>query len=114
LVDGERKVHDILSKRTIQEMTDHTYAKGPLGWRSVSDNGNWYRTGSMAGTSAMIKKQPDGITWVFISNTSCWKGSGLSVDIDRLMNRIIPNIKEWPDRDLFQYYPIQSLQFAHN
>jgi len=111
-IDGERKVRDILSKKTIQEMTDHTYAKGPLGWRSVSDNGNWYRTGSMAGTSAMVKKQRDGITWVFISNSSCWKGSGLSVDIERLMNRIIPGIKEWPDRDLFQYYPIQSLQLA--
>jgi CubicO group peptidase (beta-lactamase class C family) len=111
-IDGERHVHDILSKRTIGEMTDHTYAKGPLGWRSVSDSGNWYRTGSMAGTSAMIKKQPDGVTWVFISNSSCWKGSGLSVDIERLMNRIIPNIKEWPDRDLFRYYPIQSLQLA--
>lgn len=111
-IDGKPKVRDILSKRSIGEMTDHTYTKGPLGWRSVTDNGNWYRTGSMAGTSAMIKKQPDGVSWVFISNSSCWKGSGLSVDIERLMNRIIPNIKEWPDRDLFQYYPIQSLPLA--
>ncbi len=113
-IDGERHVRDILSKRAIQEMTDHTYAKGPLGWKSVSETGNWYRTGNMAGTSAMIKKQPDGITWVFISNSSCWKGSGLSVDIERLMNRVIPNIKEWPDQDLFRYYPIQSLPLAHN
>jgi CubicO group peptidase (beta-lactamase class C family) len=111
-IDGEKKVHDILSKKSVQEMTDHTYAKGPLGWRSVNDKGDWYRTGNMAGTSAMIKRQPDGVSWVFISNTSCWKGSGLSVDIERLMNRIIPNIKEWPDRDLFQYYPIQSLPLA--
>jgi hypothetical protein len=66
----------------------------------------------MAGTSAMIKKQSDGISWVFISNSSCWKGSGLSVDIERLMNKIIPGIREWPDRNLFQYYPIQSLQLA--
>lgn len=112
-IDGEPEIRDILSRRSIREMTDQTYAKGPLGWRSVSHNGNWYRTGSMAGTSAMIKRQPDGISWVFISNSSCWKGSGLSVDIERLMNRIIPNIKEWPDRDLFKYYPIQSLQLAH-
>jgi CubicO group peptidase (beta-lactamase class C family) len=111
-IDGEKKVHDILSKRSVQEMTNHIYAKGPLGWRSVNDKGDWYRTGSMAGTSAMIKRQPDGVSWVFISNTSCWKGSGLSVDIERLMNRIIPNIKGWPDRDLFQYYPIQSLPLA--
>jgi len=111
-IDGEREVRDILGKRSIEEMTDHTYAKGPLGWRSVTDSGNWYRTGSMAGTSAMIKKQSDGISWVFISNSSCWKGSGLSVDIERLMNKIIPGIREWPDRDLFQYYPIQSLQLA--
>lgn len=113
-IDGERHVHDILSKRTVQEMTERTYARGPLGWKSVSETGNWYRTGNMAGTSAMIKKQADGITWVFISNSSCWKGAGLSVDIERLMNRVIPMIKTWPDRDLFEYYPIQSLQMAHN
>jgi CubicO group peptidase (beta-lactamase class C family) len=113
-IDGERHVRDILSKRTIQEMTDHTYTKGPLGWKSVSETGNWYRTGNMAGTSAMIKRQPDGITWIFISNSSCWKGSGLSVDIERLMNRVIPTIKDWPDRDLFRYEPIQSLPLAHH
>lgn len=111
-IDGEKNVHDILSRRTIHEMTDNTYAKGPLGWRSVTKNGTWYRTGSMAGTSAMIKKQPDGISWVFISNTSCWKGSHLSTDVERLMNRIIPGIRQWPDRDLFSYYPIQSLPVA--
>ncbi|MEL7586344.1 MAG: serine hydrolase domain-containing protein [Prolixibacteraceae bacterium] len=113
-IDGERKVRDILSRHSIQEMTDNTYAKGPLGWRSVSDAGNWYRTGSMAGTSAMIKRQADGISWVFISNSSCWKGSGLSGDIERLMNKILAGAKEWPERDLFQYYPIQSLKLAKN
>jgi CubicO group peptidase (beta-lactamase class C family) len=112
LIDGGKHVHDILSRNSIREMTDHTFAKGPLGWKSVNDNGNWYRTGSMAGTSAMIKKQPDGITWIFISNSSSWKGSGLSTDIERLMNKIIPNIRKWPDRDLFQYYPLESLPLA--
>ncbi len=108
-IDGGQEVRDILSRRSIREMTDDTYANGPLGWRSVARNGNWYRTGSMAGTSAMIKRQADGIGWVFISNSSCWKGSGLSVDIERLMSRIIPNIKHWPDRDLFLYNPVRLL-----
>jgi len=33
----------------------------------------------------------------------------LSVDIERLMSRIIPNIKHWPDRDLFLYNPVRLL-----
>ena len=109
LIDGQSKVRDILSGKSISEMTDNTYAKGPLGWKTTSDNGDWYRTGNMAGTSAMVKRQKDGLTWIFISNTSNWKGSMLSHDINQLMQTITSRVKHWPDRDLFQYYPIDSL-----
>ncbi len=113
LIDGESGVKDILSRRSIREMTNHTYAKGPLGWKNTSDNGDWYRTGSMAGTSAMIKRQRDGITWVFLSNTSSWKGYKLSADINRIMTKITNNVKNWTDTDLFKYYPIDSLSVAN-
>jgi len=112
LIDGESGVKDILSRKSIREMTNNTYAKGPLGWKSISHNGDWYRTGSMAGTSAMLKKQHDGLSWIFISNSSSWKGSRLPGDINRLMSKITSRVKEWPDRDLFKYYPIQSLPLA--
>ncbi len=114
LIDGHPGVKDILSKKSIREMTDNTYAKGPLGWKATLDNGDWYRTGSMAGTSAMIKKQHDGYTWIFISNSSSWKGSKLPTDINRLMTKLLSRVKKWPERDLFDYYPIDSLPLAYN
>ena len=112
LIDGESGTHDILSRRSVREMTDHTYAKGPLGWKSTFANGDWYRTGSMAGTSAMIKKQRDGLTWVFLSNTSTWKGYKLAADINRMMTRMTSRVKNWTGTDLFKYYPIDSLSVA--
>ncbi|WP_423127651.1 serine hydrolase domain-containing protein [Gaoshiqia sp. Z1-71] len=114
LIDGQSAIADILTEKSILEMTDNTYAKGPLGWKTTLSNGNWWRTGSMAGTSAMLKKQPDGITWVFLANSSSWKGSMLPAEIDRLMHKITSLVKEWPERDLFNYYPIHSLPLAYN
>ncbi|WP_372772330.1 serine hydrolase domain-containing protein [Mangrovibacterium sp.] len=109
-IDGKTGVQDILSSSSILEMTDNTYAKGPLGWKTTSNYGSWIRTGSMAGTSAMIKRTEDGLTWVFISNTSSWKGSLLANDINSLMHKICSRVKDWPEQDLFNYYPIQNLQ----
>lgn len=109
LVDGKSEVADILSDASIAEMVDNTYAKGPLGWKSTYGNGSWVRTGSMAGTSAMIKRMDNGLTWIFISNTSSWKGSLLSSDINSLMFKICSRVKEWPEVDLFHYYPIHNL-----
>ena len=111
-IDGQPGVKDILKASSIAEMTDNTYAKGPLGWKTSFNNGTWIRTGSMAGTSAMIKRMDDGLTWVFISNTSSWKGSLLANDINSLMYKICYKVKEWPDQDLFNYYPIHTLPLA--
>ncbi|MGQ8335369.1 serine hydrolase domain-containing protein [Sunxiuqinia sp. A32] len=112
LVDGHPFVRDILSDASIETMTDNTYAKGPLGWRFASGTGIWTRTGSMAGTSAMIKRQNDGLTWIFLSNTSSWKGSKFTTDINYFMNQITSRVSQWPDVDLFNYYPIESLEIA--
>ncbi|MCW0482135.1 serine hydrolase domain-containing protein [Gaoshiqia sediminis] len=112
LIDGQPGVEDILSEKSIREMTDNTYAKGPLGWKTALDNGDWYRTGSMAGTSAMLKRQQNGLTWIFISNSSSWKGSLLPAEINRLMNKVTSRVKHWPERDLFLHYPIDSLPLA--
>lgn len=111
-IDGQPGVPDILKASSVTEMTDNTYAHGPLGWKTTFNNGSWIRTGSMAGTSAMIKRTSDGLTWVFISNTSSWKGSLLSSDINQLMHKICLKVKDWPEQDLFNYYPIHTLEIT--
>jgi CubicO group peptidase (beta-lactamase class C family) len=112
LIDGHPEVQDIISTQSISEMTDNAYAKGPLGWRSTALPGNWSRTGSMSGSVAMLNRQSNGISWVFLSNTSSWKGSKFPHEINLLMQKVIAHVKEWPQQDLFNYYPIENLHLA--
>ncbi len=113
LIDGNPYVQDILSPSSLEQMQDNTYAKGPLGWRFATST-TCSRTGSMAGTAAMLKRNSNGLTWIFISNTSSWKGPYFSKDIRIFMDRITRRVKEWPNVNLFNYYPIDSLQLAIN
>ena len=78
-VDGLFGIPDLLTLGSIDLMTryidEDTF---PLGWLSVTQNGEWRRTGSFAGTNALIKCYPDGQCWILIFNTSTWKGSSLA------------------------------------
>ena len=49
----------------------------------------------------MLKRQHDGYTWVFVSNTSSWAGSRFPKKISAMMKQALAKSKEWPDRDLF-------------
>lgn len=81
-IDGLPHVKDILSKKSIEFMTreqaDHQYS---IGWNyTPKSNKPWIRTGSLAGTSAIVLKYPDNQCWILITNTSTWKGHGFSND----------------------------------
>jgi CubicO group peptidase (beta-lactamase class C family) len=106
VVDGDDRMKDILSKQSIAEMT-HVDEKGldPLGWRSTNENGEWWRTGTLPGSSALIKREPNGISWVMITNTSNYKGPHLAIEMDRVMSATLKKINKWPDYDLFDFFP---------
>ena len=74
-IDGRAQMPDIISKESVDEMTrcfdDRTYS---LGWIDTKANGEWTRTGTFSGTSALIKYYPDGECWILVTNTSTWKG----------------------------------------
>lgn len=110
LIDGFDDVPDILSKESIQIMTEGLGSGNPLGWRDTYGS-YWTRTGSFAGTAAVIHRKPDGTQWVFISNTSNWQGPKFSDDIKRLMRRIDSRVKSWPNQDLFNYYNPEELSY---
>ena len=112
LIDGNPGVRDILSADAIREMANDDYAKGPLGWMVTYSNGNWCRTGSMAGTSVMLKRQANGYSWVFLINSSSWHGYHFTDEINRYMDRLMQKISDWPQKNLFHYYPIDSLKYA--
>ena len=77
-IDGKPEVEDIISPESIAQMVEYfdrdTYS---LGWNDTTPEKGWSRTGTLAGTSALIKYFPDGECWILITNTSTWKGPGL-------------------------------------
>lgn len=101
VIDGFREKKDFLSDESISLMTGGLGET--LGWKET-ENGSWIRTGSFAGTSAMIYRGVDGLSWVFLSNTSGWNGPFFSNNIKRFMNSSIVNVADWPSYDLFYYY----------
>ncbi|WP_195715222.1 serine hydrolase [Ancylomarina sp. 16SWW S1-10-2] len=112
-IDGKDKQADILSKESIAYMTKPSpRGFSPIGWKGTLSNGTWWRTGTLAGTSALLKQNPDGTTWVIITNTSSWKGSKFPKDLNKLMRRVMRSVKKWPETDLFNYFEAQPNELA--
>jgi len=78
-IDGRPEVPDIISPESVAAMTEwfdeKTYS---LGWNDTKPSGEWTRTGTFSGTSALIKYYPDGECWIMVTNTSTWKGPGFT------------------------------------
>ena len=103
-IDGLNSCQDILSDQSIRFMTDSGNGFAPIGWKTTVFNGTWWRTGSFPGTVGMIKRQSDGIAWVILFNSSAWNGPDIYSYINSLMYKVVANVDEWPEEDLFQHY----------
>ena len=102
-VDGLRTRPDILNDQSIRFMTDNQNGSAPVGWKTTVYNGTWWRTGSFPGSAGMMKRQSDGIAWVVLFNSSAWNGPDIYSYINNMMYRVISQIKQMPDNDLFDY-----------
>ena len=102
-IDGDRTVSDVISPQAVklmtQEMPDHQFS---LGWNFTPRNRPWIRTGSLVGTSALVLRYPDGECWVFITNTSTWKGHKFSQDTMALFEKLRKRFgSKMPKRNMF-------------
>lgn len=95
---------DFLTPESIDFMTPYGKNAKPAGWASSSAK-FWLRSGSMSGTSALIKAQKDGYSWVFISNSSSWNGPGLARQMNREITQALRKVKKWPEADYFALQP---------
>ncbi len=102
-IDGFETRQDILSMQTIEFMTDNSNGLAPIGWKTTLNNGTWWRTGSFPGSAGMVKRESGGIVWVVLLNSSAWNGPEIHSYINNMMARVISQVKEWPDHDLFEY-----------
>ena len=109
-IDGRPEVEDILSPESIAQMTEYfdkdTFS---LGWNDTDPAKGWSRTGTLSGTSALVKCFPDGECWILITNTSTWKGPGQARYTDALFKqcRELYSVK-LPARNLFEQNSICS------
>ena len=107
-IDGKPGVPDILSAESVAEMRN-IRRKGDyaLGWaRYNASNGSLIRTGTMSGTCAYIDYRDKGISYVFLTNTSSYRGASFTNSIGRMVRDAMTRVKEWPaDRDMFVAVP---------
>ena len=102
-IDGRPEVPDIISKESVELMTDYydrdTFS---LGWNDTHPEKGWSRSGTLAGTTALVKLFPDGECWVFISNTSTWKGPRQANYTNELFRSCRKSFSsKLPQRDMF-------------
>lgn len=103
-IDGYFRQNDILSPESVIAMTHVKKGMKPIGWSGIDGKGNWWRSGTLSGTSALIKRQNNGISWVFVMNTTPKYGSKFTYRINQVMTNGISTIEKWPSFDLFDYY----------
>ena len=74
-IDGDPGVKDIISHESFLQMIEYfdenTFS---LGWNDTTPSKGWNRTGTLAGTSALVRYYPDGECWIMITNTSTYRG----------------------------------------
>lgn len=113
-IDNDPTIPDILTPASIAYMTQKVPHGLPIGWIETNKRGDWTRSGTLAGTSALMKKQADGYSWVFLTNSSSWKGSRFPSYINRAITRAMSTVTEWPERDLFEMQNINNEKLLVN
>lgn len=105
-IDGFCYQEDILGCNTIDSMTTlENPDKYGFGWVHSDGEGNWWRTGTLSGTSAFMMRRSDGISYVFLTNSSTYRGSRFAYDIRDMMQEAIKKITWYPQDDLFEFLP---------
>ena len=104
-IDNRNDMPKILSDESIELMSN----AGPsgnrtIGWSRSDRWGNYWRTGTFAGTSALVMRQNNGLAWSVLFNSSTYKGTSLASEINREVQAALNKIENWPDHNLFHYF----------
>ncbi|MBQ0043583.1 MAG: beta-lactamase family protein [Bacteroidales bacterium] len=104
-IDGRPEVEDVISSYSVEEMTAyHAPEWYSLGWNDTNPEKGWTRTGTFTGTSALIKYFPDGECWIFVTNTSTWRGPRLATATAELFDECrLRYSSKFPRRNMFYY-----------
>lgn len=105
-IDGHNRVPDILSLESSNKLNGRNDNDG-FGWAYLYSDGNTLiRTGTMSGTCAYIELRENDYSFVFLTNTSHYRGASFTKSIGRTIRNAIARVTEWPaDIDLFTAIP---------
>ncbi|MTI30057.1 serine hydrolase domain-containing protein [Xanthovirga aplysinae] len=108
-IDGLNE-NDILSAESIKEMIE-VPGPGfhPIGWRSVYSKG-LVRTGTLAGSTALIVRRNDGVSYMVVMNSGTWRGTAFNGQIRFAMESALKKVEDWPEIDLFPKTQITLVQ----
>ena len=69
---------------------------------------NAWHSGSLPGTSTLLVRRGDGLSWVVLFNQRSSNGKLPDGAIDSALHRAAAAVKEWPEHDLFSDFPARQ------
>jgi len=81
-----------------------------LGWfvRPTGNDADWWHTGSIYGTSAILTRTYDGLAWAVAFNSMPKDIDRFRGELDRALRKAAREVTEWPTHDLFDQYGASS------
>jgi len=101
-IDGHDSSPDLLSKKSIKDMTKVTGGVMPMGWIAVGQNDDWLRTGTLAGTHALFLRKSNGVTYGILANSSTERSHNFSKEMYTAIEKGIAKVNYWPNFNLFK------------
>jgi N-acyl-D-amino-acid deacylase len=111
-VDGRASRPDILGARLVAEMT----GSGPdqcaggacyyaFGWwvRPTQGDANWWHTGTTPGTTSILVRRYDDLSWVGLFNTRSY-AANLEAEVDAALSNAFAGVTSFPTHDLFSTF----------
>jgi N-acyl-D-amino-acid deacylase len=113
-VDGRSRRRGFLKPETIAEMTARPplaeYRDAPtyyaLGWqvRPQGNDANWWHTGSLTGSAAIMVRAHNGLAWAALFNSLPTDADAFLAELDRALWKAAEGVAAWPRGDLFNSF----------
>jgi CubicO group peptidase (beta-lactamase class C family) len=118
-VDGYDNTPDIISSLSFMKMsTLDPKTHSLFGWVGTDMHGNLWRTGTLAGTSALVMRRNNNIDWVLLLNSSPNRSTGIHHAMANTILQALGSVEAWPAHDLFALKKMEtakpiSVQMIH-
>lgn len=113
-VDGSPTRQDVLGADAVRAMVAAPpaplWSNSPLhyamGWMVRPVEGNWWHDGSLPGTTSLLVRAGNGVSWAVVLNSRSVPrpGASLPAELDMALWQALGEVTAWPAHDLFGQY----------